>query len=149
MSPPNTTLHNNYTLQTRYMSQISQLSKLAISVTVSNTSLLLSLIRRRPSHIFLFLNNQTCCLDTFVTKARFNRFFLHQTQSKRDSNVREKARRTLLTMSPALDMTTHPSTQEVGRGVGLAASYTRTSTDSDSSLYPDLLGPEQTRAGLV
>ena len=32
-----TTLHTNYTLQTRYMSQISQLSKLAISVAVCVT----------------------------------------------------------------------------------------------------------------
>ena len=35
---PNTIWHTNYTLQTRYMSQISQLSKLAISVTVTVTA---------------------------------------------------------------------------------------------------------------
>ena len=43
--------------------------------------------RRRPSHNFLFLSNQTCYLDTFVTKASFYHFFLHQTQSKCDVNV--------------------------------------------------------------
>ena len=76
------------------MSQISQPS----------VSLLLSIICLRPSHNFLFLNNQTCCLDTFVTKACFYRFFLHQTQSKRDGNVREKAWQTLFTLSPVLDV---------------------------------------------
>ena len=49
------------------MSQISQLSKLAISVA-----------------------------ETFMTKACFYGFFLHQTQSKRDGDVREKAWRMLL-----------------------------------------------------
>ena len=92
----------------------------------------LSFIRLRPSHNFLFLNNQTCCLDTFMTKARFYHFFLHQ--SKRDGNVREKAWRTLFTVNPVLDVLARPSTQKVGRGGGLAASYTRTSTDSDTSL---------------
>ena len=33
--------------------------------------------------------------NTFVTKARFYCFFLHQTQSKHDGNVREKAWQTL------------------------------------------------------
>ena len=94
----------------------------------------LSFIRLCPSHNFLFLNNQTCCLETFVTKAHLYRFFLHQTQSKRDSNVREKAWRTLFTLSPVLDLPVRPSTREVGRVVGLAASYTRTSTDSNSTL---------------
>ena len=120
---PNST-HTNYTLQTHYMSQIAQLSKLAISVA-----------------------------DTFVTKAHFNSFFPHQTQRKRDNNVHEKAWRTLFTVCPVLDVPSHPSTQEVGRGVGLAAniSYTRTSTDSYSSLLslhiwissdPNRLGPD-------
>ena len=61
------TLHDTITiLQTRIMSQISQLSKLAIIITVS-----------------------------VVTKAPFCHFFLHQTQSKHDGNVREKAWQTL------------------------------------------------------
>ena len=79
-------------------------------------------IRLRPSHNFLFLNNQTCCLDTFVTKACFYRFFLHQTQSKRDGNVREKVWRTLFTLSPVLDLPVRPSSREVGSVGGLAAS---------------------------
>ena len=41
--------------------------------------------------------------DTFVTKAHFYRFFLHQTQRKHDSNVREKVWGTLFTTSPVLD----------------------------------------------
>ena len=105
------------------MSQISQLSKLAISIA-----------------------------DTFETKACFNRFFLYQTQHKR-GDVHEKAWQTLFTVSPVLDMPSRPSTQEVGRGGGLAAnvSYTRTSTDSYSSLLslririssdPNSLGPD-------
>ena len=51
----------------------------------------LSFIHLRPSHNFPFLNNQTCCVDTLVTKACFYHFFLHQTQSKRDGNVRKKS----------------------------------------------------------
>ena len=62
--------------------------------------------------------------DTFVTKARFYRFLLRQTQSKRDGNVCEKARRTLFTVSLVLDISACPSSQELGRGCGLAASYT-------------------------
>ena len=85
-----TTLHTNYTLQTRYMSQISQLSKLAISVAVCVTAGV-------PHTALPILSNQTCCLDTFVTKASFYCFFLHQTQSKHDGNVREKVWRTLFT----------------------------------------------------
>ena len=81
----------------------------------------------------LFLSNQTCCFDTFVTKAHFYHY-LHQAQSKRDGNVREKVWWTLFTLSPGLDLPVRPSTREVGRGVGLAASYTRTSIDSDSTL---------------
>ena len=62
--------------------------------------------------------------DTSETKAHFYCFFLHQTQSKRDGNVREKAWRTLFTLRQVLDVPARRSTQEVGRGVGLAASYT-------------------------
>ena len=50
-----------------------------------------------------------------MTKARFYRFFLHQTQTKRDSNVHEKAWRTLFTLSLVLDLPVCLSTQEVGR----------------------------------
>ena len=64
----------------------------------------LSFIHLRPSHNFPFLNNQTCCLDTFMTKARFYHFFLHQTQRKHDGNVREKVWRTLFTLRPVLDV---------------------------------------------
>ena len=90
--------------------------------------------------------------DTFVTKACFNCFFLHQTQRKRDSNVHEKAWRTLFTVSPDLEVSSRPSTQEVGCEDRLAADvgYTRSSTDSYSSLLslhirisldPNRLGP--------
>ena len=43
-------------------------------------------------------------------------------------------KRAVIYRSPVLDVLARPSTQEVGCGGGLAASYTRTSTDSDSSL---------------
>ena len=69
-----------------------------------------------------------------MTKAHFYCFFLHQTQSKRDSNVLEKAWRTSFIISLVLDTPAHLSRREVGRGGGLAASYTQTSTDPDSSL---------------
>ena len=72
--------------------------------------------------------------NTFVTKARFYHFFLHETQSKHDGNVSEKAWRTLFTLSLVLDVLVCPSSQEVVCGCGLAASYTRTSTDPDSTL---------------
>ena len=73
--------------------------------------------------------------DTFVTKGHFHRFFLHQTQSKHDDNVCEKAWWTLFIVNPGLDLPARPPSQEVGRGGGLAASDTRTSTDSDASLF--------------
>ena len=42
----------------------------------------------------------------------------------------------LVNVSPVLDVPARPSSQEVGHGGGLAASYTQTSTDSNSSLLP-------------
>ena len=100
------------------MLNITNLSTLNISGCLYTDHCCLSLIRLRPSHNFLFLNNQTCCLDTFVTKARLYRFFLHQTQSKRDGNVHEKVWRTLFTLSPVLDLPVSLSTQELGRVSG-------------------------------
>ena len=137
------------------MSQISQLSKLAVSITVTAAVTL----PPHHSHNFpcssatrscglpsfcdwlvwcLFPPIGTCFIackhlplaDTFMTKVHFYHFFLHQTQSKRDGNICEKAWRTSFTANMILDVPTHPSTQEVGHGGGLAASYSRTSTDS-------------------
>ena len=146
------------------MSQISQLSKLAISVVVSLTvtaavnrpPLSLPQLPLFPSNQIMWFAIQFCdwlvwCLfppvgicflafkhfllaDTFMKNARFYHFFLHQTQSKRDSNVCEKAWRTLFIVCPVLDAPACPSSQGVGRGGGLAASYLRTSTDYYSSL---------------
>ena len=79
----------------------------------------------------LFLNNQTCCLNTFVTKA-------HYTIS---SCTRHKANRRQCSWKSVADIF-YPksgfgcaggsslSTWEVGRVGGLAASYTQTSTVS-------------------
>ena len=94
------------------MSQISQLSKLAISVAVCITAGVPPTTSSVPQQPNLLL------VDTFVTKARFYCFFLHQTQSKRDGNVREKAWWTLFTLSPVLDVLARASAQEVGHGVG-------------------------------
>ena len=144
------------------MSQISQISKVAVSITVtaavtlSPTSLpQLPPVPQQPNHVFcnlilrlvgvvpfstnknmFFACKHFLLVDTFVTKARFYHFFLHQKQSKcsRMFNVRKKAWQTLFIVNPVLDMPAHLSTQEVGLGGGLAASYTRTSTDNDSSL---------------
>ena len=103
----------NYTLQTRYMSQISQLSKLAISVAVCITAGVPHTTSPVPQQPNLLL------ADTFMTKARFYHFFLHRTQSKRDGNVHKKAWRTLFTPSPVLDVPVCLSTREVGcMGVG-------------------------------
>ena len=66
----------------------------------------LSFIHLRPSHNFLFLNNQTR-----GKKAHLYRVFLHQTQSKRDGNVSEKTWWTLFTLSPVSDLPVRPSTQ--------------------------------------
>ena len=79
------------------MLNVTNLSTLNIAGCLYTDRHCLSFIRLRPSHNFPFLNNQTCCLDTLVTKAHFYHFFLHQTQSKRDGNVREKAWQTLFT----------------------------------------------------
>ena len=144
-------------LQTRYMSQISQLSKLAISITVTVAVTLsppslpqLPPVPQQSNHMFCHIilwlvgvvpfstnRNMFFCLQTlpacghFCDKSPFCHFFLHQTQSKRDGNVRKKALWTLFIVN---QVPLRPSTQEVGRGGGLAASYTRTSTDSNSSL---------------
>ena len=85
--------------------------------------------------------------DIFMTKARYYRFSLHQTQSKHDSNVCKKAWWTLFIVNPVLDTPACPLTQEVGRGGGLGASYTRTSTDSDSGLLSSRIRPEQIHSG--
>ena len=140
------------------MSQVSQLSKLTFSIIVTAAVTLPSpslpqLLLFPSNHITwfaisfcdwlvwcLFPPIGTCFLackhfliaDTFMSKASFYHFFLHQTQSKRDSSVCEKVWRTLFIINPVLDAPARPSTQEVGHGVGLAASYTWTSTDSDS-----------------
>ena len=98
------------------MSEISQLSKLAISIAVCITASVTPTTSPAPQHQHFLL------ADTFMTKARFYHFFQHQTQSKRDDNVCENAWRTLFTVSPVLDMIAHSSTQEVGRGGGLAVS---------------------------
>ena len=139
------------------MSQISQFSKLAHTVTAAGTVPppclpQLPPIPQQPNHVVyqmilwlvwcLFPPIGMCFLackhflvaDTFMTKARFYRFFLHQTQSKRDGNVRKKAWRTLFIVSPVLVALARPLTQESGRRGSLAASYTWTSTDSNSSL---------------
>ena len=87
------TLHNTLTIHSKHAKCHKSLNSQYRCLYTDRRCL--SIIRLRPSHNFLFLNNQTCCLDTFVTKARFYRFFLHQTQSKRDGNVHEKAWRTL------------------------------------------------------
>ena len=82
------------------MSQISQLS-ISLSVLLSLHWPSLLVIHPPPTLPQLppFLNNRTCCLDTFVTKAHFFHFLLHQTQSKPDGNVCEKAWQTLFTLS--------------------------------------------------
>ena len=100
------TLHNTLTIHSKHAKCHKSLNSQYRCLYTDRRCL--SIIRLRPSHNFLFLNNQTCCLDTFVTKACFYRFFLHQTQSKRDGNVREKAWRTLFTLSPVLDMPVRP-----------------------------------------
>ena len=56
-------------------------SKLAISVAVCITASIPHTTSPVPQQPNLLL------VDTFVTKARFYHFFLHQTQSKRDGNV--------------------------------------------------------------
>ena len=138
----NTILHTNYTLQTCCHKSLNSQNLLSLSPSLSLF---------RLSHNFLFLNNQTCCLDTFVTKARLYRFFLHQTQSKRDGNVREKACWTLFTLCLVLDLPVHLSTREVGRVSG----YQLATHEHPQIQIPlccrcvDLLGPEQTQSGLV
>ena len=121
---------------------MSQISQLSVSLAVS-TRQALPVIHPPPSLPQLPVPQQPNLLlvDTFVTKSHWYHFFLHQTQSKRDGNVRQKAWWTLFTLSPVLDLLVHPSTQEVGHGVGLAASYTQTSTDSNSTLL-SRLGPD-------
>ena len=97
------------------MSQISQLSKLSISVAVCISTSVPHTTSPAPQQPNLLLGH-------FRDKAHFYHFFLHQTQSKHDSNVHEKAWQTLFTLSPVLDLPVRPSTREVGRVGGLAAS---------------------------
>ena len=79
------------------MSQISQLSKLTISVAVCITAGVPHTTSHVPQQPNLLL------ADTLVTKAHFYHLFLHQTQSNCDGNVCEKAWRTLFTVTPVLD----------------------------------------------
>ena len=98
------------------MSQISQLSKLAISDAVCITAGVPHTTSPVPQQPNLLL------ADTFMTKARFYHFFLHQTQSRRDGNVRTENSVADIIYSksgfgPA--SASGPSTQEVGHvGVG-------------------------------
>ena len=87
------------------MTQISQLSKLVISVAVCITTDVPHTTSPVPQQQNLML------ADTFMTKAHFYRFFLHQTQSKRDGNVHEKVWWTLFTLSPVFYLC--PSALEV------------------------------------
>ena len=83
------------------------------------------------------LSTLSSCLDTFVTKASFYHFFLHQTQSKCDGNVHEKAlKKNVIYPKSGFGRAgaSGPSTREVGCVSGLAASYIQKSTDSDSAL---------------
>ena len=84
------------------MSQISQLSKLTISVAVRITASVPHTTSPVPQQPKLLL------VDTFRTKHHFYHFFLHQTQTKRDGNVREKALRTFFALSPVLDVPVRP-----------------------------------------
>ena len=117
------------------MTQISQLSNLTISVAVCITAG----VPNKTSPVPLQPN---LLLGHFVTKASFYRFFLHQTQSKRDGNVHEKAWQTFFTLSPVLDLQVRPSAV-----LAASSSYTRTSTDSDSTLLSS--GSPQTRTDSV
>ena len=96
------TLHNTLTTHSKHGKCHKSLNSQYRCLYTDRRCLLI--IRLCASHNFLFLNNQTCCLDTFVTKASFYRFFPHQTQSKCDGNVRIKSWRTLFTQGPVLDV---------------------------------------------
>ena len=80
--------------------------------------------------LFSTNRNMFSCLQTlppwghFCDKSRFYSFFLHQTQNKHDGKVRKSVTETIYHPSPVLDALAHPSSQEVERGRGQAASYT-------------------------
>ena len=101
------------------MSQISLLSKLAISVAVC--------ISTGVPHTTFHVPQQPNLLlaDTFETKA----WFYHFTRHKANMTAVFSNKRTKSGFARA-----GPLTRVVGRGVELAASYTRISTDSDSTL---------------
>ena len=81
--------------------------------------------RQRPSHNFPSSSaTKLAACGHFRDRSPFLPF-LPAPDTKRDGNVRKKTWWTLFTQSPVLDMPVCPSTQELGRGVGLAASYTR------------------------
>ena len=122
---PNTIEHTNYIFQTCKMSQISQLS----------------FIRLRPSH------NQTCCLDTLEAKASFL-LFLPAPDTKQTWRQYFVADIIYHKSGFGCADVSGPSTREVGCGGGLAASYTWTSTDSDSTVLSTRL-QTQTRTDLV
>ena len=162
------------------MSQISQFSKLAVSITVTAAVTL----PPRHSHNFLcssatksrslpsFWHWLLWCLfppigmcfisckhlplaDTFMTKARFYQFFLHQTQSKRDGNVGEKVWQTSFTLCPVLDVLVCP-VHRLGRWAvwEWASSLLHTNIHRFRFhlivlAYLVLLRPERTRSGLV
>ena len=79
-------------------------------------------------NVFFCLQTLPGCVH-FRDKSPFLLFLPAPDTSKRDSNVCEKVGRTLFTVSPVLDVPAHLSTQEVGRGRGLIASYIWMSSD--------------------
>ena len=125
-----------------HCSKQTNLSTLSITGCLYTDRCCLSFICLRPSHNFLFLNNQTCCLDTFVTKARLYRFFLHQTQSKRNGKSVADIIYPKSSFGPAgASVDSGGGPHGWPSGWRLASSYTRTSTDSDSTLLS--MGPNR------
>ena len=132
---PNTTSHTNYTLQTRIKTPIFQLTKLAVSVTV--TAAVSHTLPSLPQPL-LFPSNQITWFaiwfcDWLVVISWQKAVFTIS------SCTRHKAYMTAIFgnkhgIYPKSNFGHDGASAESGGGGGLAASYTRTSSHSDSSL---------------
>ena len=134
------------------MSQISQHSKLAVSITFTAADTLPS-VPQQPNHVFCHIilwlvgvvpfstnGNVFFCLQTlpacghFSDKSMFLPFLPAADTKQAWRQCSQKSVADIIYRKSDFGRPARLSTQEVGRGGGLAAKFTRTSTDSAFSL---------------
>ena len=144
------TLHNILTIHSKHAKCHKSLNSQYRCLYTNRRCL--SFIRLRPSQNFPRSSTTKLVAWTLSwQKPAFTVCSCTRHKANVTAMIREKGWRTLFTLSPVLDMQVRPVRQLRRRAVRLAASYTRTSTDSDSTLSsahlripsdPNRLGPD-------